>query len=393
VRSGWEEKKLGEFMDFKNGINADKEAYGSGVKFVNVMDIFKKPFLDKDDINGAVDISDKQAKDYSVVKGDILFNRTSETVEEIAYSSVYVGEEPITFGGFVIRGRQTQGLLLPDFAGYCFRSDEIRKELISACQGVVRANIGQKDLNEISILIPPMPEQRKIAAILRTWDEAIEKQECILKKRKQHQKALMLSIFEELIKRKKILTEAEMIFDPVTEKNRSDLPLLAVTQDKGILPRDQLDRRVVMPEGSIDGYKVVQKGDFVISLRSFEGGLEYSEYNGLISPAYTILRPKKEIDSVFYRFYFKSQSFVGRLSPLVFGIRDGKSIAFRDFGFMEIPNPQIDEQRKIARTLLCIEEEMAVQKKCLDLLKKQKRGMMQKLLTGELSVQADKEAA
>lgn len=136
IPDGWKKTSLGSFMVFKNGVNANKEAYGKGIKFVNVMDIFRNNCLDSDDIVGSVEITDKQLEDYSVVHGDILFNRTSETHEEIANSSVYLGENKISFGGFVIRGRQTKQLLLPEYAKYCFKADTIRKEIIRRSQGV-----------------------------------------------------------------------------------------------------------------------------------------------------------------------------------------------------------------------------------------------------------------
>ena len=95
---------------------------------------------------------EKQKAEYSVKYGDILFNRTSEVPDEIAFSSVYLDETEITFGGFVIRGRQKKELLDPLFAGYCFNNSSIRREMIRRSQGVVRANIGQKDLNKVPFL-------------------------------------------------------------------------------------------------------------------------------------------------------------------------------------------------------------------------------------------------
>ena len=130
IPNGWRKVLLSEFMEFKNGVNAGKEAYGKGTKFVNIMDIFKKPFLTEKDIAGLVQINDKQKQEYSVKYGDILFNRTSEIPNEIAFSSVYTGEENITFGGFVIRGRQIKNYLNTEYAGYCFKSEYIRKEMI-----------------------------------------------------------------------------------------------------------------------------------------------------------------------------------------------------------------------------------------------------------------------
>ena len=166
---GWTVTTLGTFMDFKNGVNADKDAYGKGVNFVNVLDIFRNNSLVSQDITGSVSITDKQLEEYSVVKGDMLFNRTSETPEEIAFSSVYFGDEKITFGGFVIRGRQSKKRLLPEYAKYCFKTDTIRKEMIRRCQGAVRANIGQKDLSKVPIIIPLIEDQKLISTILDEW--------------------------------------------------------------------------------------------------------------------------------------------------------------------------------------------------------------------------------
>ena len=136
IPEGWQKVALGEFMQFKNGINADKSAYGQGTKFVNVMDIFRNSFLKKDDIAGRVRISDKQSSEYSVIHGDMYYLiRTSETREEIAYSTVYTDKETVTFGGFVIRGRQKKNLLSPAFAGYCFKNETTRKEMIRRSQG------------------------------------------------------------------------------------------------------------------------------------------------------------------------------------------------------------------------------------------------------------------
>ena len=145
-----------------------------------------------------------------------------------------------------------------------------------------------------------------------------------------------------------------------------------------------------MPDGSTSSYKVVRPGDFVISLRSFEGELEYSRITGLVSPAYTVLRQRGEIDGEYYRHFFKSRSFIGRLDKLIFGIRDGKQIAFRDFGDMLIPAPPLADQNAQSQALGFLETEMALELKRFDALTQQKRGLMQKLLTGEWPVTLEK---
>ena len=128
--NSWKERRLGDFMNFKNGLNADKDDYGSGLKFVNVMDIFANNVLRKAAIRGSVFASAKSAHDYSVEYGDVLFNRTSETPEDIACASVYLDSEPITFGGFVLRGRQRKQVLDPNFSAYAFQAEDVRRELI-----------------------------------------------------------------------------------------------------------------------------------------------------------------------------------------------------------------------------------------------------------------------
>lgn len=241
----------------------------------------------------------------------------------------------------------------------------------------------------IRIEVPPLREQHKIAEILRTWDDAIDKLTDARAAAQLRRSTIELRLFEARFNDPDTLVRAEVIFAPVSEKGRSDLPLLAVMQDVGVVRRDTLDRRVVMPESGTSGYKVVRPGDFVISLRSFEGGLEVSKEIGLISPAYTVLRAHRIIDTEYYGSFFKSRSFIARLDKLIFGIRDGKQIAFRDFGAMKIPAPDLQVQTREAELLDEFQRGIALIDSELEAITMQKRGLMQKLLTGEIRVTGD----
>ena len=249
-----------------------------------------------------------------------------------------------------------------------------------------QANLSLEKIAPFKVHAPPLPEQRRIAEILRTWDEAIEKLKLLNERLERQSAAICRRIFESDYTARNRLLRVRKIFEVVSERKKTDLPLLAVMQDIGIVRREELDRRVVMPEGDISSYKVVRPGDFVISLRSFEGGLEYSNMTGLVSPAYTVLRPSREIESSYYRRFFKSRSFIRRLDKLIFGIRDGKQIAFRDFGHMFIPHPLMLDQRKRARLLDAAADLVVANKRQKKTLERQKRGLMQKLLTGEWRV-------
>lgn len=173
------------------------------------------------------------------------------------------------------------------------------------------------------------------------------------------------------------------VFKSVTLKGFENEELLSATQDRGIIPRSMLEGRVTMPEGSTTGYKLVEPGDFVISLRSFQGGLEYSYYRGIVSPAYIVLKPKIQIDEEFYKQYYKSSEFIGRLAIAVIGIRDGKQISYDDFCTVKIPYPSLEEQTAIAKVLQTADKELQLLKRKSCQLKEQKKWMTQMLMTGK----------
>ena len=120
---------------------------------------------------------------------------------------------------------------------------------------------------------------------------------------------------------------AEELFQNIVDKNHSDETVLTIVQGKGTLPREQAGRNIHYDDASLSNYKKVEPGDFIIHLRSFEGGLEMANEAGIVSPAYTILRCKKTHSSLFYDAYFHTDEFINHnLSKAVEGIRDGRQI-------------------------------------------------------------------
>ncbi len=237
--------------------------------------------------------------------------------------------------------------------------------------------------------LPSLAEQQRMVAILSTWDTAISKAQQLIKQKEQRKKALM----QQLLTGKKRLrgfngkwniVKAAESFENVSRKKNGIEVLLSVTQDRGAIPRDMLEARVTMPDGDTSSFKLVEVGDFIISLRSFQGGIEYSDYRGLVSPAYTVLKPVKKISRNFYRYYFKSHDFIGHLAVAVIGIRDGKQVSFDEFSILKIPCPSLEEQEAIAGILMKAENELALLRQKLDALGEQKKGLMQKLLTGQV---------
>jgi len=273
-----------------------------------------------------------------------------------------------------------------DFMAQCVSSHSFEQYVKGNQTETAVPHISSQQIRDFPIHLPPLPEQHKIAEILRTWDVAIEKLDTISVKMQQEVGAICQRVFELDYGAGGSLLRARGMFEPVSERARPDLPLLAVMQDIGIVRRDELDRRVAMPDGDTSTYKVVRPGNFVVSLRSFEGGLEFSDVLGLVSPAYTVLRSTHAIHAPYYRHFFKSRSFIGRLDKMIYGIRDGKQIAFRDFGDMFIPHPHIEDQRKREKALSAVTQLADANKRKRQALERQKRALMQKLLTGEWRV-------
>ena len=176
------------------------------------------------------------------------------------------------------------------------------------------------------------------------------------------------------------------LFKSITNKNHnSDLPILAITQDQGAVPRDQIEYNVTVTDKSLSNYKVVEVGDFIISLRSFQGGIEYSRFKGICSPAYVILRKREEnISELYYKYFFKTWRYIQSLNRNLEGIRDGKMISYSQFSSVKVPYPRsFKEQQKIADCLSSIDELIDAENRKLKALEKYKKGLMQKLFPAE----------
>ena len=244
----------------------------------------------------------------------------------------------------------------------------------------------------------PLPkteaEQKKISDCLYSVDCLISAESDKLETLKAHKKALMQQLFPaegETIPKLRFpefknmggwsLLNGDDVFDSISNKDHnSDLPILAISQEHGAIPRTEIDYKVIVSDKSIESYKVVEIGDFIISLRSFQGGIEYSNYKGLCSPAYIILRKKNKDDvDGFFKYYFKTDKYIQDLNRNLEGIRDGKMVSYKQFSEILIPTPTPAEQQEIADCLSSFDDLISAQSQKLDALKDHKKGLMQQL--------------
>ena len=172
--------------------------------------------------------------------------------------------------------------------------------------------------------------------------------------------------------------KAEELFKNVADKNHPAETVLTIIQGKGTLPREQAGRNIHYDDASLTNYKKVEQGDFIIHLRSFEGGLEMANEDGIVSPAYTILRCKKPHSSFFYEAYFHTDEFINHiLSKSVEGIRDGRQISYEAFKRLGLPYCDVSEQEKIAQLFCTLGHRIEKQQQMVDALKKYKRGVFE----------------
>lgn len=169
------------------------------------------------------------------------------------------------------------------------------------------------------------------------------------------------------------------VFKEYSEKNHTELSALTIIQGGGTVKREDSDRNLMYDTSNLSNYKMVRKDDFIVHLRSFEGGLEKSSLDGIISPAYHTFHSDMA-DSRFYYPYFRSYEFIKhKLVSHVYGIRDGRSIDIDGMKTIEIPYTSIEEQRKIGDYLDCLDHLITLHQRKCDELKKMKKFMLQNM--------------
>ena len=175
--------------------------------------------------------------------------------------------------------------------------------------------------------------------------------------------------------------KASEIFYSVSDKNHVDLPVLSASQEHGMVKRDEIGIDIKYDKASVKTYKRVKPGQFVIHLRSFQGGFAYSDIEGITSPAYTVIdfsKSNKHFD-LFWKEVFTSQNFIKRLETVTYGIRDGRSISFSDFSSLKLQCPSLPEQEAIGSFFQDLDKAIAKQEEKVNQLKESKQTLLRKM--------------
>ena len=278
-----------------------------------------------------------------------------------------------------------------DFIYWLLHFKDTKKVFYQMGDGI-RQTITYDDLHELSLLIPSKEEQICIAELIGLVDEKILIQETNYEKLRNLKTSMLSCLFPQGTDKtprlrldgfsgeweEKIASE---IFQQISDKGHSDLPILSASQEFGMIPRCDTGINMSYGTQNITSYKRVCPGQFVIHLRSFQGGFAHSDIEGITSPAYTIFRLKNtdEHSPLYWKYVLVSKSFIKRLETVTYGIRDGKSIKFEDFASLKFMVPSMEEQKAIADLLSEYDRLIQLNEQKLEKLRNMKQAMLDKM--------------
>ena len=250
----WYSYPLTDFMSFKNGMNPDAKRFGHGTKFISVMDILNNQFIRYDNIRASVEVIAGDIETYGVNYGDILFQRSSETLEDVGQANVYLDSKPAVFGGFVIRGK-SKGNYHSMFFRYLLASPTARKRIIVKGAGAQHFNIGQDGLSKVYLDIPSIQEQEKIAKLLECIDDRIATQNKIIEDLNKLKSAI---IEMEYTHKTKGNTHIGDFIEQTSKRNKDSAiqNVLSVSNSQGFIQQcEQFENRSVASD-DISNYKI-----------------------------------------------------------------------------------------------------------------------------------------
>ena len=341
------------------------------------MDILNNAVITYDCIRASVSVSEEDMSAFSVQKGDILFQRSSETLEDVGRANVYVDDIPAVFGGFVIRGKQKTNYN-PLFFKYLLSSPLARKRIIRMGAGAQHFNIGQEGLSKVKLPFACIDEQNKIAKILYLLDKRISLQNKIIEDLKKLKSAIIEKLYSEIQGKE---YSYRQLFEIINERNnRLEFSnVLSASQERGMVSREELNLDIHFERSNISTYKIVKNGDYVIHLRSFQGGFAFSEKTGICSPAYTVLRPNNLLVYGYLSNYFTSRDFVKSLIIVTYGIRDGRSINVDEWLDMKVIIPSKERQTHIVNVIGSIENKIKNEETYSNCLLNQKQYLLRQM--------------
>ena len=355
----WEEHTLSEYLEFKNGLNPDAKRIGQGLPFISVMDILAEGVITYNSIRGKVEATDKEIDCFGVKNGDLLFQRSSETLEDVGRANVYMDSRTAVYGGFVIRGRKI-GNYVPLFFKYLLATPLARKKTCRMGAGAQHFNIGQEGLSKISLSFPSVKEQEKIANLLSLIDERIATQNKIIEKLQ----SLIKGIGDKLLFNEAWTTTrlCDILTERIEKSKMNNQHEVLSSTVKGIYSQREYFSKDIASENNV-GYKIIHLHDIVLSPQNlWMGNINYNNRFdiGIVSPSYKIYKVSPKFDKHFIASMLRTHRALYNYQLVS---EQGASVVRRNlnmeaFEQLTFKIPSYDLQVKIGHTLSLLQNQL-----------------------------------
>ena len=391
----WLNKLIEDLFVFKNGLNKEKEYFGSGTPIINFTDVYHLSGIKINDIKGLVNLNNSEKERFSAKKGDVFFTRTSESIIDIGMSAVLLDDiEDCVFSGFVLRARPLNNDLNLNFKKYCFSVHSVRKEIVRKSSITTRALTSGTLLNKVTVSFPSTQEQNKIASFLTSVDKKIN----LLTKKKAlletYKKGVMQKIFSQEIRFKDEFGNSYAVWEKkklgeltfkVGKKNKENiqLPIYSINNQEGFRPQSEQFEGLDSNERgyNISLYKIVDSKTFAYNpARINVGSIGYSnDLNQIIiSSLYVCFKTTKQLQDKYLLAYLKSH----RFNKDILRYEEGgvrQYLFYENFSLIPISLPSIKEQNKIAEFLSSIDKKIELVDFQIERNKEFKKGLLQQM--------------
>lgn len=325
--------------------------------------------------------------------GDIIFADAAEDNTVGKCSELICNDEEQIVSGLHTIACRPKIEITKRYLGYYLNSNAYHNQLLPHIQGTKVSSISRKAIVTTSIVYPfAQRVQELIATYFYRLDNLISTSTSRLASLKQVKEASLQAMFPQKgetvpkirfkgFEGEWVITKAAEIFKTVNERNFSGLPVLSATQDKGMVTRESIGYNIFHDKANESTYKHIRPGQFVMHLRSFQGGFAHSAIEGICSPAYTIMefKDKEKNHDLYWKYVLTSKRFIKSLEMITYGIRDGRTISFDEFKEMVFLVPKVEEQQQIASYFTSLDKQIALQTQRLEKLKQIKAACLDKM--------------
>lgn len=418
IPSSWERSRIRMVGNLYGGLTGKKgddfnrEENKSNKPFVPFTNISKNTYISKDHFQ-YVNVEEGENQNR-VLKNDLFFLMSSESYEDLGKSSILLEDvEELYLNSFCKGYRVKDNRVYPLFLNYQLLGS-LHKEMISIeGNGFTRINLRQDRLLDIPVFIPPQFEQEQIVSFLdgktKKIDSLIKQKEKKIELLKEKRTSLINQVVTKGLDQNKemkysgvewigniprdwIILRMCFVFKPVSIKNTSGEMNLSVYRDYGVIPtHSRNDNHNVISEDT-SNYKLVEKGDFVMNkMKCWMGSLGLSDYRGIVSPSYTVMKPLIELNHKFIHFLLRSKLYIPQYKKLSYGVREGQwDLRFEDFRELPCLIPPISDQQQIVDYLNKqtkeIETLIQLEEKKIILLKEYRQTLISEVVTGKIRV-------